>query len=150
MVGVFPRDEEIIAEIAGLTKDEEDMEIEAYKEEQKQKMKTIQSDRSVFEYLQEIPTELIKNQKKIETIKKQIQSQSLISKRISLNQLEETKTKEEMIILILAQSKANIDEVLGQIANRKKLFENEIKAERTKQKQIPGYLLKANDTEGIV
>ena len=125
------------------------MEMEAYKEEQKQKNKIIQSDRSIFEYLKEIPTAWMKNQNKTETMKEKIARQSRLSKKISLYQLEETKTKEELIILILAQSKANIDEVLLQIYNRKKTLENETKTERTKQQQTPRHLLQTNDKIGI-
>lgn len=125
------------------------MEIETYKEEQKQKMRKIQSDKSVFEYLKEIPTVWIKNQSKAEDMKGDIEHQSRISKEISLHQLEETKNKKELITLILAQSKANIDEVLLQINNRKKIFENEIKIERTKQQQIPRHVLLTNDTKII-
>ncbi len=149
MIGVYPRDEEIIAEIAGLTKDDEDMEIEAYKAEQKQKNKMIQSDKSVFEYLKEVPTTRIKNQNKVQAMKEKIEHQSRLSKKMSLHQLEETKTKEELVILMLAQSKANIDETILQINNRKKILENEIKTERMKQQQIPGYLLQANDIKRL-
>jgi|GEM_PF-1989975 len=125
------------------------MEIEAYKQKQKEKTKVIQSDKSVFEYLKEIPTAWIKNQEKAKAIKEKIERQSMISKKISLYNLEETKTKEELIILMLAQSKANIDEILLQIYNRKKIIDDDIKKERTKQEQTPAYLLQARDTEGI-
>lgn len=149
MIGVYPRDEEILWEISWLTKDEEDMEIETFKEEQKQKVKSIQSDRSIFEYINEIPEAWMKNQKKAETMKKLIQKQSTNSKKISYYQMEEAKTKEELIVLILAQSKANIGEVINQIANRKKTLEEEIKKEKMKQVNVPGYLLQAKDAMGI-
>jgi len=125
------------------------MEIERFKEEQKQKTKSIQSDRSIFEYIHEIPVAWMKNQKKTETMKQLIQKQSLNSKKISYYQMEETKTKEELIVLILAQSKANIGEVINQIANRKKVLEEETKKERMKQVNVPGYLLQAKDIIGI-
>lgn len=149
MIGVHPRDEEILTEIAWLTKDEEDMEIEKYQEEQKEKRKLIQSDKSIFEYINEIPKERIKNQKNTEIIKKLIKNQSITSKKINFTEMEEAKTKEELIVLLLAQSKVNIEEVLKQITQRYKILTEEINIERKKQINIPGYILRSGNTADI-
>lgn len=149
MIGVHPRDEEILTEIAWLTKDEEDMEIEKYQKEQKEKRKLIQSDKSIFEYINEIPKERIKNQKNTETIKKLIKNQSITSKKINFTEMEEAKTKEELIVLLLAQSKINIEEVLKQIEQRYKILTEEINIERKKQTNIPGYILRWGNSADI-
>lgn len=125
------------------------MEIEKYQKEQKEKRKLIQSDKSIFEYINEIPKERIKNQKNTETIKKLIKNQSITSKKINFTEMEEAKTKEELIVFLLAQSKINIEEVLKQIEQRYKILTEEINIERKKQTNIPGYILRSGNTTDI-
>ncbi len=140
-VGVYSRDEEILGDITWLTKNEEDMKREKEAEERKKKVHTIQTDKSMYEYLWEIPGKLAKTEEKKKKITEKIKTQIKISKKVGLSEIEEAKTKEDVIALLLAQSKENMNLVLKNIVDRRHILHEEIKKTEEKKKNIPTHAL---------
>jgi hypothetical protein len=58
-----------------------------------------------------------------------------------LSEIEEAKTKEDVIALLLAQSKENMNLVLKNIVDRRHILHEEIKKTEEKKKNIPTHAL---------
>lgn len=140
MIGIYPKDEEILTQIHWLTKSNEDIQREKEKNEWKNKINNIKSDKTIFEYLKKIPEKWIKNEETEKEILEKIQKQTERKKQIRLQEMEEA-DKKELIILLLTQSKENNSLLFTQITNKKRLIEENINKEKEKQNTIPTYTL---------
>jgi len=140
MIGIHPKDEEILTQISWLTKSNEDIQREQEKNEWKDKINNIKSDKTIFEYLKYIPEKWIKDEETKKEILEKIQKQIDRKKQIRLQEIEEA-DKKELIILLLTQSKENISLLLTQITNKKRLLEESLNKEKEKQNTLPTYTL---------
>ena len=144
LVGIHPKDEEILLKIKTLTKTEEDIKLEKINKEIKEKVKMIEKGKTIYSLIN-IPESWIKGGKNREDILKKAKNISTNSKRISLSDIMWTKTNKEKIALLFAQSYENIDYLLEQVINESARLQNMKQVEKTKKDQIPSYTLRLWD-----
>ncbi|HRU50438.1 MAG TPA: protein kinase [Candidatus Absconditabacterales bacterium] len=144
LVGIHPKDEEILLKIKTLTKTEEDIKLEKINKEIKEKVKMIEKGKTIYSLIN-IPESWIKGGKNREDILKKAKNISTNSKRISLSDIMGTKTNKEKIALLFAQSYENIDYLLEQVINESARLQNMKQLEKTKKDQIPSYTLRLGD-----